>query len=427
VNRDLTKTAIAAVVVVWSVWVRAAAAQSCSPTISRDDVVRCVVRASFALERERLEQAALEGKRTAVSPLLPGNPELSLSGAHRSTGEQQAGNWYATLSQEIELAGQRSARRDEAGAALLAQGSAIRATERNVAASAWRAYFEALAARDALASANRLEQIFTQSSRAAEAGAVHGLVSGVDAEVAELNVLRLTQTRIAAERRARTSLAALTSLLGLDPTTARVQAQGELTPLTHVAALRQEQLDSSVERRDELAQLKQTRQARAFARTVLERSRVPNVKLSLIAQSDGFGERVLGGGISMPIPLPYPVGRTLHGELAENAALVRQADAEIARVKRAVRLEVIAAWQAYESARAQQALYTDERVAQAERSLASIGGELHAGRLSISDAVVAQQTLIEFLRAHIEAKLELCLASIELARSAGLRLEGTGL
>jgi hypothetical protein len=40
---------------------------------------------------------------------------------------------------------------------------------------------------------------------------------------------------------------------------------------------------------------------------------------------------------------------------------------------------------------------------------------------------VAQQTLIEFLRAHIEAKLELCLASIELARSAGLRLEGTGL
>ena len=421
------KTAIAAVVMVWTVWVRPAAAQSCSEAIARNDVVRCVVRASLALARERLESDALEGRRTAVSPLLPGNPELSLSGAHRSTAEQQAGNWYATLSQEIELAGQRSARRDEAGAALRAQGSAIRATERNVAASAWRAYFEALAARDALASASRLEQIFTQSRRAAEAGAVHGLVSGVDAEVAELNVLRLTQMRIAAERRARTALAALASLLGLDPTTARVAAQGELAPLTHVAMLRVDQLDSSVERRDEIAQVKQTRQARAFARTVLEKSRVPNIKLSLMAQRDGFGERVLGGGISVPIPLPYPVGRTLYGELAENAALVRQADAEIERVKRAVRLEIIAAWQAYESAQAQQALYTDERVAQAEQSLASIAAELRAGRLSISDAVVAQQTLIEFLRSRIEAKLELCLASIELARSAGLPLEGTGL
>ncbi|HTU62908.1 MAG TPA: hypothetical protein VMF89_30820, partial [Polyangiales bacterium] len=75
---------------------------------------------------------------------MPSNPSLSLSAAHRSAGDLRATNWYATLSQEVEIAGQRSMRRAEADSAIQAQRSELAANEREVAALAWRRYFEAL-------------------------------------------------------------------------------------------------------------------------------------------------------------------------------------------------------------------------------------------------------------------------------------------
>jgi hypothetical protein len=41
--------------------------------------------------------------------------------------------------------------------------------------------------------------------------------------------------------------------------------------------------------------------------------------------------------------------------------------------------------------------------------------------------VLAQQSLIELLRAHVEARLGVCVTSVELLRAAGLPLEGDAL
>jgi cobalt-zinc-cadmium efflux system outer membrane protein len=352
---------------------------------------------------------------------------LTLSAARRSTDAQSDTNWYATLSQELEIAGQRSARRAQADAALHAQASALVATERDVATQAWRAYFEALAARDFAVSATRLEQVFTQSSRATQAGAAQGLVSGIDSEVAELNTLRLTQQRIEAERRAQTTLAALATLLGRDPTLSQPALQGELTPLAHADALRQAELAKRVEQRAEVVRARQNQAVLRSGRTTLERSRVPNVTLSLIAQRDGFGEQVWGGGIGLPLPLPYPLGRTLYGELSENAARSQQAEIELTQLQRSLRLELVEAYHAHEAAKAEAALYTNERVEQAQRSLQNLAHALQGGRVPISEVVIAQQTLVEFMRGQIRAKLALCVSSIELARSAGMALWGDGL
>jgi cobalt-zinc-cadmium efflux system outer membrane protein len=126
----------------------------------------------------------------------------------------------------------------------------------------------------------------------------------------------------------------------------------------------------------------------------------------------------------LPIPLPAPIGRTYAGEIAASEALAQQAQATAEAVRRQARLELITALQMYEAAEAQSALFTQGRVDEAERSLTSLSQEIHAGRISLSSALVAQQTLIEFLRARTEAQLELCLASVEVVRAAGLDLNG---
>jgi len=416
-------TATCLVVVSWWSVAAPAAAQSCSGAIARANVAPCALSASLALLHARGGNEVLEARRRAVSPLLPRNPELTFSAAHRSTPAQTSTNWYATLSQELEIAGQRSARQAQADAALQAQASTVVATERDVAALAFRAYFEALAAQEFLATAQRLEQIFAQSSRATQAGAAQGLVSGIDAEVADLNTLRLVQQRIDAERGAHTAHAALLTWLGRDPADP-VVVQGALTPLAHASALQLSELAARVESRPEVTRARHNLALQHAARATLERSRVPNVTLSLIAQRDGFGEQVFGGGIAVPVPLPYPLGRTLHGELSENAALAKQFETELEQLRRSLRLELLEAFYAHAAAQQQAALYSEERVTQAQRSLEDLAEALQGGRVPISEAVIAQQTLVEFMRGQIRAKLELCSSSIELARSAGLSLWG---
>jgi cobalt-zinc-cadmium efflux system outer membrane protein len=400
----------------------AALAEECATTIDRRNVVRCALSASPSIQRERYGVDVFEARRRAVSPVLPANPELTFSAGHRRTSSAQATNWYATVSQEIEIAGQRAARRGAAGAAKSAQEQGLLATERSVASEAWRAYFEAVAARDALATAVRLEQTFARVSQAAQAAAGQGLLSGVDGDVAELTWIRSSRARIEAERRLQLTTAALASALGLDPVVARPSVEGQLEPLAHVAALRQEQLGAAVEHRPEIAQSELTQRTHDQTASALRRGRVPNLTVSIFAQRDGFDERVLGAGVSLPVPLPSPLGQTAAGEIAQSEALARQATATGDGLRRQVRLEVVAARQTFEAAKAQLTLFSEERLARAERALTSIAAELSAGRLAISSAAVAQQTAIEFLSAHIEARLALCLASVELARAAGLTL-----
>jgi hypothetical protein len=84
------------------------------------------------------------------APELTEVPPDAPPGARRSSidGGQAVINWYATLSQEIEIAGQRGARERAADAEREAQEKAVARTDREVAAAAWRAYFEAIAGRD---------------------------------------------------------------------------------------------------------------------------------------------------------------------------------------------------------------------------------------------------------------------------------------
>jgi cobalt-zinc-cadmium efflux system outer membrane protein len=160
--------------------------------------------------------------------------------------------------------------------------------------------------------------------------------------------------------------------------------------------------------------------AQESAASAYSRARIPNPTLSLFVQNDGFDERVLGAGVSIPIPLPHPVGRFYDGEIAEARAAAARAAAEGERARRQADLALGTALATYEAAKSKRDLYTDERITRAERDIEAIAKELQAGRVAVRDALLTQQALVTLLRAGVEARHTLCAASVELARAANV-------
>lgn len=377
------------------------------------------------MSAEERTSAAVEARRIGASLLLPSNPTLAGTiGRSSSPIEGEGVAWTATLSQEIEIAGQRGARLDVADGERDAQRARVVSTSREVAAAALDAYFDALAAAEEKRLADRLVELGTALAGLAAARLQQGLGSEVEADLAQAAATRLAQAEITAQRHLAVATAALVIALGLDPATSHPAVEGTLEPIAVADVDPESLVHSALALRPELAAAEAERRTEEARASLYRRSRVPNVTVSVFAQDDeALQDRVLGAGLSVPIPLPAPVGHTYAGDIAESEALAQRAAAEAERVRRTVRLEVSTAVEDLRSRKSEVALFSVERVQRAEAALDAIARELEARRLAVRDALLAQQELVELLRANIEARRQLCLASVELARVAGLPLE----
>jgi outer membrane protein, heavy metal efflux system len=403
------------------------AEETCA-TIRRDNVVTCALTTSPLVRAAAEDIAAAGGRRLAASPWLPSNPMLTISAARRSPteGRSEALNLYATLSQEIELSGQRASRIRAAEADVAGRTESAVVARRSVAAAAYGAYFHVIAARDALAVAARLEANAQQIAKIARARADAGVAPLLDADVAEAASLRLVQSRLAVERELETSSIALAALLGRDPRSERLAVEGVVEPLQGSDALAATSPTQDVRARPEVRALVHERRSFEEMASAFRRARFPSLTLQVYGQNDGYNERVFGGGLSIPIPLPEPVGKLYSGQIAENRALARRSESRADLAVRELSADLAAAGATFRARRREAELYSPDRVARAEKAMSELGREMEAGRLPPRDAIVLQQQLIDVVRGAVETRRALALASVDLAVAAGVPLESGG-
>lgn len=392
---------------------------SCSSTITRASLARCAVEASPVVNVISLDREVAAARLRAASPWLPSNPTLALSlASRRGDADTSATNWYASLSQEIELGGQRAARKESAEAQVEASAQRLVSTRRAVAVAAWKAYFDVLAARDEVVLARRMEALSTSIADATQAFADRGAIAGLDADLADVASSRARQARISAEGRVAASRAVLASLLGV--AAEALVVEGELDPIRDVEAKARRSGDAQ---RPELKALEWEARSFEAKSRMYERQRIPSLTLSGFVQNDGFNERVLGVGLSFPVPLPFPVGRTYAGEISESRASARAVRAEVAMVQSVLRRETLVALAELDARVGERDSITPDKYSRAETTLTTLSNEVKAGKISARDAFVAQQTLMDVLQGRVRTRHAACLASVELARAAGLALE----
>jgi outer membrane protein, heavy metal efflux system len=403
---------------------------TCVGTLGPSEIVSCALARSPEVREARAVLRAIAGRRVAAGLWLPGNPILAInvgrgtvSPGVTATASGPDLDWNAALSQEMEIAGQRSARVEAVDAEAAAQIRRVAVAEEEVAAGALRAYFELLAAREAVVVAEDVAKVADDLGRLAEGRAREAMTSGLDADVARSESSRLAAGRYEAERRLQVAAAALGAALGIEAS--QVKISGSL--LTPASPSQELDIATLAERalrlRGDVAASEMEQRVREHRITTLQRERIPNVTLSVFAQQ-GALEQTVGAGLSIPIPLPAPIGHTRAGELAEARGQLEQAKASSESVRRRVSVEVAQAVAERDARREVLKLFPHDLLERARGDLREIGVGLSSRQLSIREALLAQRSLIELLQADIGARAGSALAWVEVNRAVGLPFPG---
>jgi cobalt-zinc-cadmium efflux system outer membrane protein len=429
----MNRTIVAATLVVAGAWARAASAQEAPETSDRRaaaacarppdaaTVVRCALAASADVHAARAQLDAAAGRRETAGVLLPSNPTLTATASNRRRPPPETAsvlNWSVILSQELEIAGQRAARIDQADAASSAQLRRVRVAEQEVAAAALIAYYEALAAQELVRFATELATTAQALAVFADARAQEALAPGIEADVARAEAARIGLTRFEAERRAADAHATLAMLLDVDP--GGLALPSALPPLPSLALPGGVLEDQALRLRGEVAGAEMERQVLERRLALVRRERVPNPTISAFLERGEINDRIVGLGLSFPLPLPSPVGRTRAGEIAETLAQIRAAESSRDLVRRRVRLEVARARAAFQARNAAAALFAGDLLGRAHADLSALREAIASRQLTLREGLQWQRSLIELLQTDIEARLARAVAWVDLRRVVGL-------
>ncbi|WP_370655525.1 TolC family protein [Candidatus Binatus sp.] len=380
------------------------------------------------VRRARLELQALAGRRVTAGVWLPRLPGVSFQADQRTFFGGAPGstfNWYVTLSQEVEIGGQRGARLREVDATLDAEIRRYAVVRLDVSAQALAAYFDVVAANDFVQLAREVGRVADGLGALAQARAQESLVSPVDADVAKSEAVQISQIRYEAERRQSSAQTLLAGLLGLDPAEP-ISVTGELSPQQTTPTAIEAGLagleTTALMLRGEIAAAQAERRVLESRLDLIRRLQIPNPTVSFFAQRDGFSERVIGGGISIPIPLLSPIWPSRAGEIQETIARIEQASANVALVRRQVRIQVAQAYADWRSRRAALQQYFPDLMVRAKRDLGAIGEGLSSRQLTVRDALLAQRSLIQLELGHVEARRAYAAAWVNLMRMSGFDL-----
>ena len=395
----------------------------CASPPNAEAVVRCALAASPEVRLARAQLEAADGRRATAEVLLPSNPVITAtaSNRHRPPPENVSVlNWSVIVSQEIEIAGQRSARVDQAGAATAALARRAKVAEQEVAAGALTAYYEALAAQEALRFATQLAASGQALAAYADARAKEALIAGIEADVARAEATRIGVARFEAERRLTESRAALAVLLDVDPRRLTLtDALPQATPLVLPAGSLE---DRALSLRGEVAAAEIEREVLERRLAIVRRERVPNPTISAFLERGEINDRIIGVGLSLPLPLPSPVGRTRAGEIAETLAQIRAAESSHELVRRRVRLEVTRALAAFQSRDAAGKLFPADLLARARTDLSALRDAISSRQLTLREGLQWQRSLIELMQAEIDVRLGRAIAWVDLRRVVGMPL-----
>ena len=389
--------------------------------LSRITLEEAVEQARAASPTIRLARAEPEFARADLTRArtYQYNPQVSITGADRSSRAESTVDHGIELAQEIEIGGQRFKRIGAAEALLEAAESDFRRAEQQLVNRVELAFARALAEERRVQIAESelalVEHLLSFEDRRLEAGAGTQLDLNL-ARAAAARGRQRFETALAQRTIARADLA---EAMGADPNRSLVPISTGSEPRAELPPLEALIEHAAATRPDVIARQKTLGGARQ--RVELERREArPNLRASLFTRREE-GDDILGGSIGIAIPLFNRNQAGIEQALAEAA---REA-ASLALVELDVRRSVVGAHARYRAAAKAVAGLESLVVGTLEESLQLLETALDAGKVNAVDVLVLRRELVEAQRLFVDAQLGLAVAFSDLRLAVGGRIPST--
>lgn len=392
-----------------------AAAPADTVTLSLAEARRLAVARNPAFLAEARETDVARAQlRQARLPAFNPEAELRLPGAATGAG---ASEYELSLTQEVEVAGQRGLRSRAARIGVGRAELTVRDAARLSVAEATTAYYETLAARRRVAVAEAALALNERLLAAVRTQTREGEISALEADLAEIDYGRARARVLAARREAASAELELRRLTGLSGT-GPLRLADDLPPAPAPATLSLDSLlSAALARRPDLAAgAAAVEESRALA-TLARREALPNLRVGAVAERDQEGgDPRVGVGVGMALPL---FNRN-QGRVAEQQARTAQADLRRQATEVRVRTQVADAYRAYVSATEEAAVYEEAVLQPARQSRDRLETAYREGKIGLTTLLLVRNQLVEAESGYWDAWLaqRRALADLEAATAA---------
>ncbi len=349
------------------------------------------------------------------------NPEIEGGAVQRrfdvgGTEVQRTGG----VSLEIEVAGQRGKRIEEAERNLARVDAEIANTERLVLAQVREAFYRALYLQRRLQLFHQVEDL---NRRLRDASAERFRSGEVPKLEANLGVVRYSQSRkdtLAAERDHRNSVREIERLLGRDPL-GTVEIAGDLS-VQRIKTPVETLLETALRARPDLNARDAEIQRIEAETTLTKRLIVPNPTLrggyDEETESLGSRDRMIGGRISMPLP----VFDRRQAELTALAGQQAQATYNRSGTALTVQAEVRDAYRSYEAAAESVQVFEADALSRIAENFRFVETAYREGKIDLLQLVVVQNDLVNAQFSYLDSLWDYWLARTGLERAVGQAL-----
>ncbi|MBL0694652.1 TolC family protein [Comamonas sp. JC664] len=361
----------------------------------------------------RADAAAARAQLEGASLLLQSNPQLQAAAGPRFRDEGNTVELNLGVSQQLEVFGQRGARKDAARATAAASQSRLEALKVDLAAEVRQSFGRALAAERALRLSEDGLALAEEGRKTAEERLKAGAASHIEVNIARVELGRAQREKVRATQQRIQSLAELKLLLNLDASE-DVMPEGELSTVVVAPPAITELVEQATRQRQDLQAARADWEAAQAEVRFASRDALPRPSVG-VSYGREENDTIVQGTLSIDLPLfnRNPAGK------GTSLARERQAQQRLAATERFVRTEVELALNRYRAAQATASVYGADVLSALQENLSLVTEAYRAGKVDYLQLLIIRREALDGRRGYIEALEELNAANAQLIKAVG--------
>lgn len=366
--------------------------------------------------RQEVEMA--RGRKVKADLFNQFNPTVNAQVWNRNNpGSGNVTDSQVLVSQEVEVAGQRGLRREEAALNVTRVEAQVKNSERIITKQVKLAFFQVLTLKKRLELRREIEKLNRRIRDASTARLKAGVAPIMESNLAEIRHGLSRKETFVAEAKFKNALLNLRRLLGweLDRSfelVGQLRNSSRSLPLLDLLQIARSQRPDLMAAKEEVERAK-------VAMDLTRRLVVPNPTFQVFYATETEGPQgtsdMVGGGVSIPIPL----FDRKQGELVAQGGELNRGRHQIVVMNRNIEQEVKTAYQAYEAARQSVEVFEAEVLDRIEDNFKFIEISYREGKIGLLQLIVVQDDLITAQLSYVESLGQFRTAEVNLEQAVG--------